>query len=944
MEQEERGSHRPARTSGTTEVVESLPPNVTRLRLAAQEQRDLELARQFEAFGVFASTSQSRDKSSSSSSLPLHQTDLQMPQQGRDITVSSGSRIQVNMQPPEPSGLKPSADVLTELQGMESSVTREQAGPRVSSERSRHSEQRRSSNSGISSSWPQGQESNGNDRYRNQSFTVRETTIDGPRISKAPQPLQLKLPPTQSQPPTSIPQRLCDTLPSRAAGTDDPFAYARQLQEEAFKSLQQHDLTRDDRELARKMQELEDSGLGRLNSGRKLSDDDNGEEGFSEDSGDEGGRSGFGPFFSADGSMVPKSSQQDEDEKLARYMQGGGASIRNLSRQAVNQLLGQESAKLAPESVATSTAFSTAASPSNNHQPASSFSSVGPTNNATVFAAQSLVGDVFLDLPQREKPDKKKKGKKMGFLGFGRSEKKAPPPQPFPPSRQVADLASAVPSAIPPPPVGPPCSPRRLSRIVGEAIDPTSPTVSIQQHNAITSPHSAPSTGRRTTTGHTDWTPSSPRKLAPRSDLNARSLSPLPATHRPGPLPHSVSVSRDITKATTSATFTSRPSLPLGGRVVCANCRQSGGSFVAALDKTYHVECFKCLYCNERIDPASPFSFSRDNDGEKHPYHRKCYSELYGVTCAVCSERIPSNVDGTVTFVKHPFFDTEQMCLHHAETPGRRCTGCHRFEPIRAPFADLNDGDRCVCFSCCRTVVVDNSDVTPLWDQVLDFFAKKLNLPVWKEMRDIPILVVQSDALDDQLRSDNAHYGSSQIMARGLCLTDHDHNRRFKLPSMRFINSSRSFQAVEELGYTYFEVPESCRGNPSSNVFAILCLSGLPRDLTMSVLAHEATHAWIKLHPKYDARKPLPAQVEEGCAQLMAMLLLTDGLDPPDTTTDTSEGPSDEKLRQYFKFSIERDQDDVYGGGYRRAARAYSDIGIEALLSHVVRYRTFPST
>jgi hypothetical protein len=240
--------------------------------------------------------------------------------------------------------------------------------------------------------------------------------------------------------------------------------------------------------------------------------------------------------------------------------------------------------------------------------------------------------------------------------------------------------------------------------------------------------------------------------------------------------------------------------------------------------------------------------------------------------------------------------------------------------------------------------MVDNADVSPLWERVLDFFERSLNLPVWKEMRDIPILVVQSDALNDQMRSDNAHYGSSQIMARGLCLTDHSPNRRFKLPSMRFISSSRSFAAIEQQGFTYYEVPEPGRGNPNSNVFAILCLSGLPRDLTVSVLAHEATHAWIKLHPKYDSRKPLPAQVEEGCAQLVAMLLLTDGLDPPDTTADTVEGPSDEKLRQYFKFSIERDPDEIYGTGYRLAARAYSDIGIEALLNHVVRYGGFPST
>jgi hypothetical protein len=54
--------------------------------------------------------------------------------------------------------------------------------------------------------------------------------------------------------------------------------------------------------------------------------------------------------------------------------------------------------------------------------------------------------------------------------------------------------------------------------------------------------------------------------------------------------------------------------------------------------------------------------------------------------------------------------------------------------------------------------------------------------------------------------------------------------------------------------------------------------------------------------------------------------------------------PDDEKLRQYFKFSIETDDHEIYGEGYRKAAAAYANIGIEALLSHVVLYKTFPKT
>jgi len=351
--------------------------------------------------------------------------------------------------------------------------------------------------------------------------------------------------------------------------------------------------------------------------------------------------------------------------------------------------------------------------------------------------------------------------------------------------------------------------------------------------------------------------------------------------------------------------------------------------------------------CHLPIDSTGPFAYMADGQGDKHPLHRKCYAELYGVKCAVCKKSIPAGPDGKVSFVKHPFFDTEQMCPRHAQRPGRRCTGCHRFEPEGEPFADLNDVGRCVCFSCCRSVVVDSDDAQPLWDKVVQFFEHKLQLPIWKDLRKVPILIVGYEALNDQMRSSGAvHGGSSQIMTRGLCLTEHQSGHKFKLHALKFNRNNNSFAAVdaEERGYTYFQVPDANKVNPDASVTAILCLSGLPRDLTASVLAHEAIHAWIKLHPQFDIACPIPAQVEEGCAQLVAMLFLTDGLDAASNETYGDTGPSDAKLRQYFKFSIETDDHDIYGEGYRKAAKAYSDIGIEALLSHVVLYKEFPKT
>jgi hypothetical protein len=416
---------------------------------------------------------------------------------------------------------------------------------------------------------------------------------------------------------------------------------------------------------------------------------------------------------------------------------------------------------------------------------------------------------------------------------------------------------------------------------------------------------------------------------------------PPPPQRRPGPLPYST--------LAPDAQLQKKKIISLGKKKeisICSSCNKPASSFLIALDKKYHNECFTCVGCHLAIDSSGRFAYMTDDVGAKHPLHRECYAELYGVKCAICKQVIPAGPDGKVSFVKHPFFETEQMCPRHASNPGRRCTGCHRFEPEGEPFADLSDAGRCVCYSCCRSVVVDSTDATPLWKRVIDFLENKLQLPIWQDMRKIPILIVGHDALNDQvMASGGNHGGSTQIMTRGLCLTEHQSGRRLKLQNLKFNKNNSSFERCdrEEKGFTYFQVPDASKVNPDASVTAILCLSGLPTDLAASVLAHEATHAWIKLHPRYDIFEPIPPQVEEGCAQLIAMLFLNEGLQPASTET-YGDGPSDAKLRQYFKFSIETDDNEVYGEGYRRAAMAYSNIGIEALLSHVVLYKAFPRT
>ncbi len=98
-----------------------------------------------------------------------------------------------------------------------------------------------------------------------------------------------------------------------------------------------------------------------------------------------------------------------------------------------------------------------------------------------------------------------------------------------------------------------------------------------------------------------------------------------------------------------------------------------------------------------------------------------------------------------------------------------------------------------------------------------------------------------------------------------------------------------------------------------------LPLSGLPSDLTASILAHEATHAWwIELHPNFPYADALPLGVEEGrLCRLVAHLFLHEGLDPAEVLERTQEAAprrmtipttrSNERSRQYFRFFVETD-------------------------------------
>lgn len=719
----------------------------------------------------------------------------------------------------------------------------------------------------------------------------------------------------------TLPRRNSFATTSPTATTDPHLEFARHLQMLVFSDLAgpQNPLkvsleADDDMKLAQKMQDLEDRGMGRYNSDRKLDVDFD----SNEEVGSPSGRNKM-PVW-----------PNDESVDISRLIAESGANVDELSEDVLSELLGSDVArqfklsssdatKMTKEAVNNGTTYPTSptiralstgfpgkdvaenrVSPSVRttlaksqgspvKSPAKGYKFSPNQNLAKVDVVSAMPNDSPEEFPVS--PSKQKK-KRRGFLGFGaRTSSRdsllelnrshnlplgVPGYDDIKPPPGVASIGG-IPAAIPPRPIS---TPGVISSDMTKQSQQESPSqrlVGIAQSNGcIGIPAGIPS----------------PHQLG-----NAN--SGIPTGIRPKP-----SGSAFVVGNSFDGTFR--------GTNICSACGLTHGTFLIAFDRRYHPECFRCKSCDGRIDHNDQFKYAVDEKGRKHPHHRECFMS-FGVKCTVCRQTIPAMPDGKVPYIKHPFFEKEEMCVRHADENHRRCCGCQRFEPINdTSFIDLMDGDRCVCPACCRTVVVDNIDVKPLWLDVLSFFESFLKLPVWDPMRDLPVLMIGAESLQSQMQSlHHVHASCSHCMTSGLCLTERSASLR-----------------------------------DGENVVAILCLTGLPRDLAAGVLAHQAMHAWIKLNPNYDSNSPLPPQIEEGLCQLVAMLFLQDGLPPigPRSQTGSEDGPSDEKLRQYFQFTIERDKNEIYGTGYRIAAMVCRDIGIEELTAHVLKYKSFPHT
>jgi hypothetical protein len=326
----------------------------------------------------------------------------------------------------------------------------------------------------------------------------------------------------------------------------------------------------------------------------------------------------------------------------------------------------------------------------------------------------------------------------------------------------------------------------------------------------------------------------------------------------------------------------------------CARCSKPiAGSYVTALDRTWHPEHFVCAQCGRPFQGQSFY----ERDGKA--YCKRDYDELFGMRCAAGGELIGQRryfeVNGKVYCEDHYWEKFGKRCAIGGEIlkgmyqvngwgetycdAHRRgldeCYGCSRPICDRLTGGGVRYGDgRAMCARCRRTAVDDVRTGQRLLAGVREELAQQgINL----ERSETPLRLVDQTELSR--RSDKSYNTKPTGMA---C-----HKW-----------TSQNGQVVER------------------SVDAILILHGLPREHFDTVAAHELMHTYLFMN----AFPQLAPRVEEGLCELAESLWLQRQRTPE---------------AAYRLKLMDENTDPIYGQGFRLVRQALQRTSLTRLLAYV---------
>lgn len=220
-----------------------------------------------------------------------------------------------------------------------------------------------------------------------------------------------------------------------------------------------------------------------------------------------------------------------------------------------------------------------------------------------------------------------------------------------------------------------------------------------------------------------------------------------------------------------------------------------------------------------------------------------------------------------------------KFCKNHVDEL-KKCFSCSRLicNTITGGGVEYGDG-RSICSLCRKTAIDDLNSAKMLFEQVRKVLAK-LGMSV-DGSANIPL------RLADLHEIDRLAGGTPQTEA-GISLLE-----------TQSVNGQERARVVKE----------------------VVILYGLPREHSAAIMAHELGHVWCFLQ-----RMPkMPLDIQEGICELFSFGYLSE-LNTPES--------------EFYRNGIARNEDPVYGGGFRKVNDARAGRSIIAILEDVRKNAT----
>ena len=334
-------------------------------------------------------------------------------------------------------------------------------------------------------------------------------------------------------------------------------------------------------------------------------------------------------------------------------------------------------------------------------------------------------------------------------------------------------------------------------------------------------------------------------------------------------------------------------------KVICEYCGDIiRGQYVLIDGKYYHPIHFKCAAC------STPIGHTTYHKKDGKYYCEKCYDKMFAARCAHCGE--PIKGDGIITsgnnyhakcyydyiatkcsicgeiIVGEYYSDFWGNSYHkaHLDTM-HRCDYCGRMisDRLTSGGREYDDG-RYACNLCRKTAVDDKAEASRLLDS-----ARTL---------------LELEKIDFSMDKVKLHLV--------------DRNK---------LNEVSKGNADFQEGFTFYQWTTKS-DVITSRKFDIYILNGMPRNHYISVAAHELMHVW----QHYNAPQENDKQLCEGSCNYASYLVLK---------------YLSGEFTRYLTHKIERNEDPIYGEGFRRVKALVDANGVDYWLYHLKNNEKLPS-